>query len=124
MRLRQVLTNILANAVKFTETGSVTVRARVEGGFVCFEVEDTGIGIPKEAQDRIFEEFQQVDGSSIYRYQGAGLGLAIARRLTKMHGGDIRVESEEGQGSTFYVTIPTAASASPAQEAVQSLSAL
>ena len=108
LRVRQVLTNILANAVKFTEKGSVTVRARAEGDFVCFEVEDTGIGIPQEAQERIFEEFQQVDSSSIYRYQGAGLGLAIARRLTQMHGGDIRVKSAEGQGSTFYVTLPLA----------------
>ena len=106
LRLRQVLTNILANAVKFTEKGSVTVRAHTEDGFVRFEVEDTGIGIPQEAQERIFEEFQQVDGSSIYRYQGAGLGLAIARRLTMMHGGDIRVKSAEGQGATFYITLP------------------
>ncbi len=106
LRLRQVLTNILANAVKFTESGSVTVRAHTEDGFVRFEVKDTGIGIPQEAQERIFEEFQQVDGSSVYRYQGAGLGLAIARRLVNMHGGHIWVKSAEGQGSTFYITIP------------------
>ena len=106
LRLRQVLTNILANAVKFTESGAVTVRARAEGGFVRFEVEDTGIGIPQDAQERIFEEFQQVDGSSIYRFQGAGLGLAIARRLIRMHGGHIWLKSAEGQGSTFYVTVP------------------
>ncbi len=121
LRLRQVLTNILANAVKFTESGSVTVRAQDDGGFVRFEVEDTGIGIPPDAQERIFQEFQQVDGSSTYRYQGAGLGLAIARRLTRMHGGHIWLKSAEGQGTTFYITIPVmSAAVSSAQAAAQS----
>jgi len=105
-KLRRVLLNLVANAVKFTERGEVTLRvspvviadARMT---LHFEVRDTGIGIPRERQAEIFEAFSQVDGSSTRRYGGIGLGLALASRLVRQMGGQLRVTSEAGQGSTF-----------------------
>jgi len=109
-RLRQVLANMLSNAVKFTAVGEITLRARVEGtdGGQCavtISVEDTGIGIPATAQQRIFEHFAQVDGSTTRRFGGTGLGLAICRNLVELMGGHIDVDSAPGQGTRFHVRL-------------------
>jgi signal transduction histidine kinase/CheY-like chemotaxis protein len=108
-RIRQVLTNLVGNAVKFTKEGGVTVRARVTGGGnVRVEVVDTGIGIAPGDHDLIFEEFRQASHDGKRQPGGTGLGLAISRKLIEMHGCDIGVESEVGKGSTFWFTIPAA----------------
>lgn len=108
-RLKQILNNLIANAVKFTQTGYVFVRAFNKNDWVWIEVEDTGIGISEADLPTIFEKFRQVDGSYVRRAQGAGLGLAITRRLVEMHGGRISVHSQPGQGTTFTVCLPTVA---------------
>jgi two-component system sensor histidine kinase ChiS len=105
-RIRQVLVNLMANAVKFTEHGGVTVRATIVDGWITVAVADTGVGIPPEAQTYIFDEFRQVDASTTRRYGGTGLGLAISKRLIALHGGRIWVESTVGAGSTFLFTLP------------------
>ena len=106
-KIKQILLNLLSNAVKFTPTGgSITIDATGRDGRVELRVTDTGIGIAKENLDKIFDEFRQVDGSSTREYGGTGLGLAITRRLVKLLGGEIRVESEIGKGSTFTIDIP------------------
>jgi signal transduction histidine kinase/HAMP domain-containing protein len=105
-RIRQVLVNLVANAVKFTEHGGVTVRATIVDGWITIAVVDTGVGIPPEAQTYIFDEFRQVDASTTRRYGGTGLGLAISKRLIALHGGRIWVESTVGAGSTFLFTLP------------------
>ncbi|HZR00520.1 MAG TPA: response regulator [Chloroflexota bacterium] len=107
-RLTQILLNLLSNAVKFTpEGGRVTVEAVRLPDVVQVSVSDTGIGIAPEDHDRIFDEFQQVDGSASRRQEGTGLGLALTRRLVELHGGRIWVESALGQGSRFHVTLPS-----------------
>jgi CheY-like chemotaxis protein/anti-sigma regulatory factor (Ser/Thr protein kinase) len=105
-RIRQVLFNLLNNAARFTDEGRVTVSARRQGEEVIFAVADTGVGIAPEDVPRIFEEFQQADGSTRRGHGGAGLGLAISRRFVELHGGRVRVESQVGQGSTFYFGLP------------------
>jgi PAS domain S-box-containing protein len=110
-RLRQVLVNLVGNAVKFTEDGEVSVTMNkvrdVEGGVeVRFDVRDTGIGIPADKIDSIFESFNQADGSTSRRFGGTGLGLSIASGIVEMMGGEIVVESAEGVGSTFHFTVP------------------
>lgn len=106
-KLKNVLKNILANAIKFTDKGEVKLRVRKSSDReVSFIVLDTGIGIPKEQIPVIFEKFRQLDGSQARRYGGTGLGLAITQNLVDLIGGRIEVESEVGQGSTFTVTIP------------------
>jgi signal transduction histidine kinase/HAMP domain-containing protein len=105
-RIRQVLVNLVANAVKFTEHGGVTVRATIVDGWITIAVVDTGVGIPPEAQTYIFDEFRQVDASTTRRYGGTGLGLAISKRLIALHGGRIWVESSVGAGSAFLFTLP------------------
>ncbi len=106
-KLKQILVNLLSNAVKFTEEGTVTVTARRRDGQVAIAVEDTGIGIPADKLELIFEEFRQVDSSSTRKYSGTGLGLSISRHLARLLGGDITVQSTFGVGSTFTVTFPT-----------------
>ncbi|MEO5352406.1 MAG: PhnD/SsuA/transferrin family substrate-binding protein [Magnetococcus sp. XQGC-1] len=108
-RLRQVLINLLGNAIKFTEHGQVAVRLELypqEPGTLLFRVSDTGIGIAEEHITRIFEHFTQADSGIARRYGGTGLGLAISQRLVELMGGRIWVESQLGQGSTFYFTLP------------------
>ena len=105
-RVRQILANMLANAVKFTERGSVTVSAVAAEGWVTISVADTGVGISPEAQAYVFDEFRQADSSTTRRYGGTGLGLAISRRLVTLHGGRIWLESEVGKGSIFHFTLP------------------
>jgi signal transduction histidine kinase/DNA-binding response OmpR family regulator len=105
-KVRQILINLLSNAVKFTEAGAVTVTARREGEMLALVVADTGIGIPEEALERIFEAFQQVDGSTTRRYGGTGLGLSISRHLARLLGGSLSVESAVEVGSTFTLTLP------------------
>ncbi len=108
-RLRQALLNFAGNAVKFTERGTITLRARLleeTGGrfLLRFEVQDTGIGIPAENLARLFEPFEQADASTTRRYGGTGLGLAITRRLAEMMGGEVGAKSKPGHGSTFWFT--------------------
>jgi len=108
VRVEQVITNLLSNAFKFTPKGSVSVNIRINPGDKTWSVvvADTGIGIAPHAQEIIFEEFRQVDGSFTRAYKGSGLGLAIARNLVRIMSGEIKVESELGKGSTFTVTLP------------------
>jgi len=105
-KIKQVLLNLLGNAIKFTEQGEVRVEVERSGSDLCFTVRDTGIGIAPEDRERIFEAFQQGRSGLSGKYQGTGLGLAISRRFVEMHGGRIWVESTPGAGSTFNFTIP------------------
>jgi PAS domain S-box-containing protein len=119
-RLRQVLLNLLSNAVKFTEQGEVVVDVVAEetgarSYRLEFAVRDTGIGIRKDRLDTLFDSFSQVDASTTRRYGGTGLGLAISKRLVELMGGAVRVESEEGKGSTFFITLPVQAADVPAK---------
>jgi signal transduction histidine kinase/DNA-binding response OmpR family regulator/HAMP domain-containing protein len=108
VKVRQILVNLLSNAGKFTEKGGIAITVRQsDAGIVSFAVKDTGIGIESKNFDTVFEEFQQVDSSSTRKYKGTGLGLPIARRLARMLGGDLTVESEIGKGSTFTLTVPS-----------------
>lgn len=109
LRLGEVLINFIDNAIKFTEVGQIRVSAEVQedtgdSQLIRFEVNDTGIGLTDEEQQRLFQPFQQADGSTTRRYGGTGLGLVICKRLAEMMGGDTGVESEAGHGSTFWFT--------------------
>ncbi|GAB4468794.1 MAG: hypothetical protein Kow0088_00210 [Anaerolineales bacterium] len=111
-KVRQILLNLLSNAAKFTEKGSITVQTMVDGTGdqkeeILIKVIDTGIGIAPEDQAKLFEPFSQVDASPTRKTGGTGLGLSISRYLVEMHGGRIGLESELGKGSTFYFTLPT-----------------
>ncbi len=105
-KLHQVLTNIISNAVKFTEKGSVDISVTHDPMNVFIEVKDSGIGISEEMLHHIFDEFRQADGTSSRQYEGTGLGLSIANKMTKILGGNIKVKSKLGKGSVFTVTIP------------------
>jgi signal transduction histidine kinase/CheY-like chemotaxis protein len=107
LRLRQILFNLLSNAVKFTERGHVILRVRFRGeDRLCFEVEDTGCGIPDEALTRLFNSFEQVDSSTTRRHGGSGLGLAISRNLATLMGGSLDVTTQFGRGSVFRLDLP------------------
>jgi len=109
-RLRQILINLAGNAVKFTEKGEISVSGEIaqkldDGYILKFEVCDTGIGIPADKQEKLFQEFTQVDASTTRKYGGTGLGLAICKKLTEMMGGEIGLNSTPGQGSCFWFTV-------------------
>ncbi len=120
VRLRQVLLNVLQNAVKFTPKGWVRVRAISDGGgMLRIEVQDTGIGVAQDKQEAVFQKFVQADPEASRRLGGTGLGLAISRRLIEMMGGRIALESEgEGRGTRVWFTLPLARTAVPAPETV------
>ena len=105
-KLGRILGALLSNAYKFTPRGEVMVSLQLAGGRARYVVQDTGIGIPLDAQGMVFDEFRQVDGSATRRYGGSGLGLALARRLARLMGGDILLESAPGKGSTFTLELP------------------
>ncbi len=106
-RIKQIILNLLSNAAKFTEEGHVKVIAKmVDENFMSLSVEDTGTGIPQDFLEVIFEEFRQVDGTSTRRHGGTGLGLAISRKLSRILGGNLTVQSEVGKGSIFTLTVP------------------
>jgi signal transduction histidine kinase len=108
-RLRQILVNLTGNAVKFTAAGGrVQVSAEARQDRVQIRVSDTGIGIPPEQLERVFEPFFQVDRGMTRRYPGTGLGLAIARDFARTMGGDLRLESEVGRGTTAWLELPAA----------------
>ncbi len=117
-RLRQILMNLVNNAVKFTGTGRVVIRVEREGprngpASIRFSVQDTGIGISRNSIDKLFQPFSQADSSLTRVHGGTGLGLAISKQLVELLGGTIGVESEEGTGSTFWFTVPLKESSSP-----------
>ena len=109
-RLGQVLRNLLSNAFKFTHEGGVTLSLRGATGAIWFTVSDTGVGIPEDKLDLIFEAFQQADGTTSRKYGGTGLGLSISRELARLLGGELQVESEPGAGTRFSLVLPLGAS--------------
>ena len=109
-RIMQILLNLLSNAAKFTENGSVTlkIKSSIEDytDYILFEVIDTGTGIPEDEIDHVFDEYSQVKSSASSKYAGTGLGLGISRKLARIMGGDITVTSKYGEGSTFTAKLP------------------
>ncbi|MEX0602632.1 MAG: response regulator, partial [Bacteroidota bacterium] len=106
LKIKQIVVNLLSNAVKFTEQGNVTIKAFRSGDMVGISIKDSGIGIEKKNLELVFEEFQQIDTTNSRKYKGTGLGLPISRKLARLLGGELVVESEYGKGSTFILTIP------------------
>jgi signal transduction histidine kinase len=108
-QLRRVVDNLFSNALKFTPAGGhVAVRLWSENSSVVLEVADTGIGVPPDQQDRIFDRFYQVDGSTTRRYEGMGLGLALVKEVVEQHGGRVSVRSDGQMGSVFALRLPVA----------------
>ena len=107
-RIQQVMINLINNAIKFTEQGGISLSVSQKENHVLIKVQDTGIGIPSEQLETIFQEFTQVDSSPTRKTGGTGLGLPISRRLVELHGGRLWAESTgiSGEGSTFYVELP------------------
>ena len=116
VKVRQVVLNLLSNAIKFTLEGGIEISAEPRGSMVEFRVKDTGIGVPAHARDHIFEEFRQADGSTSRRFGGTGLGLSISRKLIRLQNGDLTLDSAEGVGSTFRVTLPCVIHHAPESE--------
>jgi two-component system CheB/CheR fusion protein len=106
LRLQQILSNLLSNALKFTESGQIDFGYSIQDSRLSFFVTDTGIGIPDEKQELLFQRFSQIDSSTTRKYGGSGLGLAISKNLVELLGGTIRLESIPGKGSTFFFDIP------------------
>ncbi|WP_424363219.1 ATP-binding protein [Methylocystis parvus] len=123
-RLRQVLVNLIGNAVNFTETGGVGLRLSRDGETIRFEVRDTGPGVPQRAREAIFEEFEQGDASATRRHGGTGLGLAISRHLVAQMGGALGLTETSDKGSTFSFTLPAPLDAQAARRTLAGLSAL
>ena len=113
VKVRQMIVNLLTNAVKFTESGTVSVRAATSGQNVEITVHDTGIGIAEENLDKVFDPFWQVEQKATRRAGGTGLGLTVTRRLARLLGGDVSVRSSVGEGTTFTITIPGLANPTP-----------
>ena len=105
-RIKQIILNVLSNAIKFTDQGSITLRVETGGADLLFSVKDTGIGIKQEDAPKVFEKFRQVDGSAARKAGGTGLGMPIAKEFVEMHGGKVWFESVSGKGTTFYFTLP------------------
>jgi len=105
-KIKQILLNLLSNSAKFTHQGHITVTTKQEKDSLVLSVSDSGIGIPEDALERIFEEFQQVDTSTTREYGGTGLGLSISHKLATLLGGDLTARSNEGEGATFTLTVP------------------
>jgi signal transduction histidine kinase len=105
-KIKHILTNLIENAIKFTQKGSISFGCRINENFIHFHVKDTGIGIDNNNQNIIFERFRQIETGTTKNYGGMGLGLSIAKALVMLLGGTINVESEIGKGSTFHFKIP------------------
>ena len=105
-KLESILTNLIKNAIKYTDSGSVNVGCQVKDGFAEFYVKDTGIGVPENRREAIFKRFEQADVSDTRAFEGSGLGLAISKSYVEMLGGELGLESEENKGATFYFTLP------------------
>ena len=123
-RLQQILLNLVGNAIKFTESGEVRVSASVENQMVNITVSDTGIGIPEDRFDLIFQSFEQVDSSIAREFAGTGLGLSISKQLIELHGGKIWVQSTVGEGSKFTFSIPVSTETVTAEETSQTIQSL
>ena len=120
-RVRQILINLLANALKFTDEGEVVVTVRATSNEVHVIVRDTGIGIPAHALKELFQDFHQLEAGDGRRYEGTGVGLALSRRLARALGGEIEVRSRQGEGSTFTLVLPRMAPALQPPEPSQAL---
>jgi len=116
LRLEQILLNLLTNAIKFTRTGGITLRAQRHDKRVLIQVSDTGIGMTDEQLANLFTPFTQADNSTTRRYGGTGLGLTITKRLVELLGGDIQVRSQAGQGATFEISLPLTEAPAPAAD--------
>jgi anti-sigma regulatory factor (Ser/Thr protein kinase) len=117
VRVKQIFSNLLSNAIKFTpDDGAIKVKVILKNSHLIISVQDTGIGIPQKSIAKVFSAFEQADGSTTRKYGGTGLGLSISRKLAELMGGDITLQSKEGVGSTFTLTIPVTIKSEKARE--------